>query len=267
MLVPVQTTGTKPPLFFVHGMRGVMPLGSSFARGLGPDQPVYAIHANGVDGQQPVIDNMPEMIRTYIRQIHEVRPTGTVRIAGMCEGGLAAIEIARELQKESRQVGPVILADPPHFPPGFKKINHTVDPRHPLVAARLYQQVRGQLLDHASYPYNDMPFDPRDPEQLHLATLAGIGTMVALVKHMPAPFTGAVEVILSAERADGFLHPQMPWRQLLLGPRIVHVLPWNHTQLFRLGREQVGRLLKFMLEEEPPALEMLAERPTQRTVA
>ena len=35
MLVPVQTSGEKPPLFFVHGLHGVMPLGRIFANGTG----------------------------------------------------------------------------------------------------------------------------------------------------------------------------------------------------------------------------------------
>ena len=38
MLVPIQPSGSKPPLFFVHGIHGVMFVGSSFARVLGPEQ-------------------------------------------------------------------------------------------------------------------------------------------------------------------------------------------------------------------------------------
>ena len=53
MLVQIQTTGTKPPLFFVHGLRGIaFSLGANFARALGMDQPVYVINANGVHGQE-----------------------------------------------------------------------------------------------------------------------------------------------------------------------------------------------------------------------
>src|SRR5262249_15269010 len=47
MLLTIQASGSKRPLFFVHGLHGVMTLGSSLARALGPDQPIYAIHANG----------------------------------------------------------------------------------------------------------------------------------------------------------------------------------------------------------------------------
>src|SRR5260370_13777226 len=95
-----------------------------------------------------------------------------------------------------------------------------------------------------------MPFNFRDSEQMHTATLAAIAAVAAFTKHVPDPFCGPVEVVLSIDRATGFFHPQMPWNKLLLGPRIVHVLPWTHRELFRSGREEVGRLLKFMLERQ-----------------
>src|SRR5437763_13596142 len=129
MLVPVQPSGTKTPLFFVHGVQGVMVLGSSFASVLGPDQPLYIINANGMDGRQPVIDNVEDMIQTYVQEIEGARRTGPVRIAGMCSGCLIAIELARSLQQKGRQTGAVILADPPAVPYSFDRHVHAIDPR------------------------------------------------------------------------------------------------------------------------------------------
>ena len=68
MLVPIQTSGHKPPLFFVHGRPGIMPVGPALSRVLGPDQPLYVFHASGIDGRGPVIDNVPEMVRTPARR-------------------------------------------------------------------------------------------------------------------------------------------------------------------------------------------------------
>jgi thioesterase domain-containing protein len=176
------------------------------------------------------------------------------------------MEIARRLQQNGRQTGPVILADPPALPLHYDRRNHAGDPRQPQIAQQLYQQARNTLLEHASLPYNDTPFDIRDPKQVHHATLAGVGSLIASLTHVPSPFSGSVELIVSAARAPGFFHPQMPWRKLLPGPRVVHVLPWGHTELFREGRETVARLVGFMLEQ-PPTLENLAEPGVERTVA
>src|SRR5213594_84120 len=103
MLVPVQTSGKRPPLLFVHGLRGIMPLGPTFARVLGPDQPLYSVFANGMDGLKPPIDNMRSMVQAYVEEIRRIWPDRPVRLGGMCEGSFAVLEIARELLNEGRE--------------------------------------------------------------------------------------------------------------------------------------------------------------------
>jgi len=253
MLVPLQKSGNKPPLFFVHGRRGIgLTVGSHFARMLGSEQPFYVIKANGMDGRRPILEDVPEMVAVYLQEIRQTRSTGLLRIGGMCSGGLIAIEIGRALQAEGRETGPVILVDPPVIPIGYEKRTGAID-ASPRVMERVYQELRGRLLDQTSDSdaYDDLPFDPRDPEQLHLAVRVGVSTALAFAKYVPQPFSGSAEVIVSESRAPGFVHPKMPWRKLLSGPRLVHVVPWSHMELFRAGRKTVARLMKSMLEEDP----------------
>jgi thioesterase domain-containing protein len=267
MLMPIHTSGTKPPLFLVHGMMGDVNSATTFAHALGPDRPLYAIHANGIDGREPVIDNMPDMVRAYVEQIRGARPTGPIHIGGFCPGGLTAIEVARALQKEGRQVGPVILADPPPVPHGFiNERNRAVDPRHPLIASSLYRSVHKRLSDRPPSSYNDSPFDRRDPQQLHAATLAGVGSLIALCRHVPQPFFGSAQVIVSAPRAAQFFDPASPWHSLLPGPRMVHVVPWDHWEFFGSGGEHVARVINFLLEESG-ALGTVVAHQRERTVA
>jgi thioesterase domain-containing protein len=226
-----------------------MPLGRYLVRRLGPDQPFYAVNASGFSPGQAIIDSARDLIETYVAEIISVRPSGPLIVAGMCLGGLIAIEIVRELQARDRKVGPVILADPPVSPPGFSERNQRTDPRQPQIAQHLYKRVRHTLLDHASHSYNDMPFDCNNPEQVHSATLVGVGSLVALSKHIPTSFSGRAVLILSAERAPGFFHPQAQWRTILPGPQIVHVLPYTHDELFRSRLEQFTRIFNFVLKE------------------
>lgn len=265
MLMPIQESGEKPPLFFVHGLRGIMPLGPTLAAILGADQPIYGINAMGIDGRSAPIDNVPAMVRAYVDEIRNVRSSGPVRIGGMCEGTLAAVEIARALQQEGRQIGPLILADPPPRPPAYYRHNLEIDPRQPLLASQLYQQVRIRILEHASLPYNQVPFDIHDAKQVHVASLAGVESLIAFAKHVPIPFSAPAELIISAYGAREFFHPEMPWHKLLPGSRTVHILPWNHEELFRSGRYAVARLLKYTLEKAFPIEARGAAR--QRTVA
>jgi thioesterase domain-containing protein len=256
MLLTIQASGSKRPLFFVHGLHGVMTLGSSLARALGPDQPIYAIHANGIDGKDAVTNDLNEMVRIYVESIHETRPDGPLVIGGMEAGSLAAIETARELQKRGRQVGPVILVNPPTAP-GKQNV-----PEDPQAERQLFDRVQRALLAHASSDPSDVPLDARDERQLHAATLAGVASVLALAKHVPAPFPGPAQVILSGPAVVGFFHPTMPWHKLLSGPRMVHILPWPQRELLRSGRNHAARGIQFMLEEGP-TLETVSESQEQ----
>jgi thioesterase domain-containing protein len=246
MLIPVQSLGVNPPLYFIHGLQGVMPLGRVLAALLGSSQPLYAINANGMDGRDSTPTTVKDMALAYAQEISKVQPTGPLLIAGMCAGGFAAMEVARELQVRGRELGPVILVDPPL--PHLQL--RPIDTQNPLIASKLYERVRGKLLEHASYAHNDMPFPLNDPDQVHVATSAAVKTLVAFGMHVPEVFSGAAVVILSSRRAHAFFHPQMYWIKLL--PRLImtHVLPFEHTELFRSGRRELGRILKFVLESD-----------------
>ena len=53
-LVPIQTGGTRPPLFCLHAGAGTILFYRPLASALGPDQPVYALQAQGLyDGEKP----------------------------------------------------------------------------------------------------------------------------------------------------------------------------------------------------------------------
>jgi thioesterase domain-containing protein len=262
MLVPIETSGNKPPLFFVHGSFGYMPLGPTIARVLGPDQPLYAINANGIDGQQsglPAIDNMHDMVTAYAEEIAWERPYGPIFVGGMCRGCIAAIEIARKLQEVGRKVGPVILVDPPVAPGLHNPQNNTIDVRQPEIAQQLYNSVRFNILRHAKiFPNGIGTLNIGDADQLHVSTLAGVGALVAFDRYLMPSFSGPVDLIVSADRAVSLFDPNKPWRTLLPGPRIVHVLPFKHHQLFLPkgiqpgvpgGLEYVAGLIKLVNDE------------------
>ena len=149
---------------------------------------------------------------------------------------MVAIEIARVLQSEGRETGPVILLDPPVLTPGYEKRQNRIDV-DPELANRFHQDVRGLLVRKMLDPDNseELPFDPRDPTQMHLAVEVATRTTLAFARYVPSPFSGPVDAIVAEGRAPGFLHPQMPWKKLLPGLRVTHVLHCYHTELLRPG--------------------------------
>jgi thioesterase domain-containing protein len=262
MLTALRTSGTRPPLFFVHDQHGVVPFATSLAQALPPDQPFYVVNANGIDGRSPLVDDADSMVLDYLAAIHGARPMGPLLIGGAGSGGLLATDIARELNERGRQIGPVILADPPL--PRDPRAGAAVDAAQPATRKYLYDAARGALLRQASRPDHGLPFECSDARQLHLATLAGVATLAAFIKYMPKPFSGAAELLLPVERAEEFFLPDMPWSGLFIGECIVHISPWDHDALFGEGRESAIEALGFLVDE---AVEAFVERPAETGAA
>ncbi|HXF10665.1 MAG TPA: amino acid adenylation domain-containing protein, partial [Desulfuromonadaceae bacterium] len=110
-VVEIQPKGTKPPLFFVHGVGGGMFWGyTNLAKHLGPDQPVYAFNSRGTLGQ-PEFPTIREMAAHYVSDLRKFKPHGPYYIGGYCFGGVVALEMARQLHAQGETVPFVTLVN------------------------------------------------------------------------------------------------------------------------------------------------------------
>jgi amino acid adenylation domain-containing protein len=108
-VVEVQPEGSKPPIFFVHGVGGGMFWGYiNLARHLGTDQPVYALRSRGLDGQEEW-GRIEEMATDYVRDVRAFQPRGPYYLGGYCFGGNVAYEMARQLHAQGEQVALLAL--------------------------------------------------------------------------------------------------------------------------------------------------------------
>jgi len=119
-LVPIQTSGSKPPLFFVHPAAGVVFPYFELARQLGPDQPFYGLQALGLDGQSPPDEHIEDMARHYLEAIRSVQTQGPYFIGGHSFGCLVAFELAQQLTAAGQEVGLLALVDEPAPLPGYR---------------------------------------------------------------------------------------------------------------------------------------------------
>jgi len=60
-LVAIQTGGSRPLFFCVHGAGGTVLMYRELSRHLGPDQPLYGLQALGLDGSCPHVTKIEEM--------------------------------------------------------------------------------------------------------------------------------------------------------------------------------------------------------------
>ena len=110
VLVPLQTKGTKPPFFCMHGDTG-RAIFFALAKRLGSDQPFYAVQCVGLDGKTAPLTSMVEMAAVYIKEIRKVQPSGPYLLGGFCMGGAMALEMAQQLQAEGEKVALVAMLD------------------------------------------------------------------------------------------------------------------------------------------------------------
>ncbi|WP_243717246.1 non-ribosomal peptide synthetase [Actinomadura sp. KC345] len=113
VLLPIRTSGTRPPVFFVHPAGGLSWSYLQFQRHLAPDQPIYGLQATGFTRPEPP-GSVEESAQVYLERIRAVQPTGPYNIAGWSLGGLIAYEIAVRLQAAGERVGLLALIDAYH---------------------------------------------------------------------------------------------------------------------------------------------------------
>jgi thioesterase domain-containing protein/NRPS condensation-like uncharacterized protein/acyl carrier protein len=98
-LVPLRASGSKPPLFCLHGGGGHVLYLKDLAKHLGADQPVYGLQKLGLNENKPVIYDVKTMAAHYLSEIRKVQPKGPYSVIGYCLSAPVCYEIALQLDK------------------------------------------------------------------------------------------------------------------------------------------------------------------------
>ena len=110
-LTPIKASGSRPPLFCMHGAGGTVMMYRDLSRHLGDDQPFYGLQSQGLDGSCPPLTNIAEMAAVYVREIRRVQPHGPYFIVGYCMGGTVAFEVAQQLRALGETIALLALFD------------------------------------------------------------------------------------------------------------------------------------------------------------
>ncbi len=109
-LVPVHTTGSKPPFFMIHSYL----LYQGIPAVLGPDYPFYGLRELDTDAESMTVE---ERAAAYLDAIRSVQPQGPYYIGGWCAAGPLAVETARQMAASGEEVGFLVLFD--SWRPGY----------------------------------------------------------------------------------------------------------------------------------------------------
>jgi phthiocerol/phenolphthiocerol synthesis type-I polyketide synthase E len=119
-LVAIQTAGSRPPFFCIHGAGGNVLIYRELALNLGSDQPFYGLQSQGLDGSCAPLTRVEDMAALYVKEIRKVRPLGPYFLGGYCGGGTIAYEVAQQLSRSGDRVALLALFDSMNwsvFPP------------------------------------------------------------------------------------------------------------------------------------------------------
>ncbi|NEQ70994.1 MAG: AMP-binding protein [Symploca sp. SIO2D2] len=110
-LVPLQTQGNQPPVFFVPGAGGNVIYLNSLAKSIEPKRPFYGLQSKGLNGLEDCDDSVKAMASRYIDAIRSVQSQGPYHLAGHSFGALVAYEMACQLQTQGETIALVTLVD------------------------------------------------------------------------------------------------------------------------------------------------------------
>ncbi|MEA2626057.1 MAG: hypothetical protein QOD06_2102 [Candidatus Binatota bacterium] len=233
-LVAIQTGGSKPPLFCVHGVGGNVLEFRDVGRHLGTDQPVYGLQAQGLDGTQEPYSRVEAMAAHYVREIRAVQLEGPYALGGYSFGGMVAFEMAQQLVAEGQSVSLVALLDTdcPDYvtPPLLRRLTSHVaqflgsglrfSDRVAYLRTRIQRAFSKMVYRSLRSLNRPLPPALRNVEMINRQ---------AMQIYVPRPYAGRVTLFRAADTAaEVGSDAESGWRRLASGGLDVQPVPGNH---------------------------------------
>ena len=238
-LVPIQPNGSKRPIFCIHGAGGAVMVYRELAGHLGPEQPIYGLQAQGLDGKEPYLSSVEEMAAHYLSLIRTVQPQGPYFIGGLSFGGTVAYEMAQRLQAQGEHVALLFMFDT--FPGTYESD-----------FSLLVKLSRMPLRDQADYVVRKIHhfvttlrrrlnrlFFPKGLKNVRM------GIEQAGFRYVMRPYPGSLVLFRAKEKSlRGTRDPYAGWKGLAGGDVEVHEIPGGHVSI--LAEPQVQILAKHL---------------------
>lgn len=268
-IVPLQPEGRKNPLFLVHGVDGTVDRFKTLVSQLGPDQPVYGIKSQALDGQA-ALTRIEDMASYYVQQIRALQPNGPYDFLGFSFGGLVALEMAQQLLSIGIPVGMLGMLDNRPMARHTRIIGSESRESHSArrpgrLSVHITQLLSGGALNYARkkvwarclrilYTSLDAVHVPIPG----VLTRASDINWFAAVRYVPRSFAGRITLFETAESArEGDSHKL--WATLAGGGLDVRSIPGTHEDLFSapsvtfLAREISNCLDRFRAQAADPS--------------
>ncbi len=223
-LVPIQPEGTKPPFFCIHGAGGTVIIYRDLAQHLGPDQPVYGLQAQGLDGSQQRLHTVEEMAEHYLRDMRTIQPEGPYFLGGLSFGGTVAFEIARLLRAEGEEVGVLALFDT--FAGKHESNRELLVKLWQLPLSEKVSYVSHKTRQYAKTLTRKLQHGFLPPALIKVRE----GIQQAGARYTATPYEGSVVLFRASRKSLRGTHdPYAGWKELALGSLEIHEIPGDHV--------------------------------------
>ncbi|HZI87679.1 MAG TPA: alpha/beta fold hydrolase, partial [Pyrinomonadaceae bacterium] len=244
-LIEIQPHGSKPPVFCIHAAGANVLIYRPLARHLGDDQPVYALQAQGLDGQKPPLRRVEDMAAHYIREMRSVQPAGPYYLLGASFGGLVIFEMAHQLLSEGQKVALVAMLNTncPVFTVTHRircHIGHLQQSGVWTYGKGVAKALQRRLSRSAVSSEKTASPDAQIANLLEARTdrdEALVRTLRAIIhaeeNYVPTGkiYPGRITLFWAMNSIKDFEDNRLGWRRLAAGGLEVHEIPGNHTTI------------------------------------
>lgn len=110
-LVAIKPSGSKTPLYIIHG-EGLNVLNfSNLAEYMDEERPIFGLQARALNGEDPPEETIQKIASFYLSEILQHNPNGPYLIAGYSFGGYVAVEIEKQMEAMGKKIQMLIMLD------------------------------------------------------------------------------------------------------------------------------------------------------------
>ncbi len=259
LLVPVQRSGWRKPLFLLPGEGGEAELlgYSKLASYIGLDQPTYGVTVPKTKENGDQLD-VRAIATRCVKQLRAFQPEGPYFLVGYCVGGIVAFETARQLVSDNQKIGALILIDT-LYPAGVPHHLRRLDRHffsHFLTRGRMHLKILSNQAGRQGLGYLfgrvkaiSRMLDDRYATK-DIARVPGYansyGYLKAVADYRAEIYTG--KIVLMATEEIYRKNPTMGWSEFAHGGLEIYQIAGDHITCMKEQAETTAKLVRSCLK-------------------
>lgn len=266
-LTPIKSSGTKPPLYVIHGADHNVLIFETLSRTLDKEQPVFGLQAKGLNGIDEPHDSVEKMAAHYVSEIIESNPVGPYAIAGYSFGGVIAFEMAKILKAKNKEVKSLVMLDsyvyPPYnFEPSFKRtkahLKYSIGQvlfifKTMLESKENFNRRLRIIKSQVKSLYLKMALGKKERYKLEVPWPFELDNKhrIAVSNYHIIPEDLRVDLIKVEDNNIFYAHDTdfLGWKEVAKGGVDRYVIPGNHQNMFQSPNDKsLGRILQTILD-------------------